>query len=137
MSVSVSFQDFVLSRLTASTSVTGLVGNRIYDGPPASPAFPYISLGPIDIRIVDAECVSSREETLQIDCWTRKNGRKWPCKLIVDAVVNALRNQEGELSDGYLVDVNIELARVIDDSDGITAHGLVQVTGLIDEFENG
>jgi len=76
MSVSVSFQDFVLSRLTASTAVIGLVSDRIYDGPPASPVFPYISLGPTDLRIVDAECVSSREETLQIDCWTRKNGRK-------------------------------------------------------------
>ena len=137
MSVSVSFQDFVLSKLNASTTVTGLVDNRIYDGPPASPVFPYISLGSTDFRPDDAECIASRQETLQIDCWTRKNGRKWPCKEIVDAVVSALRNQEGELSDGYLVEVNIDLARVMGDPDGITVHGLVQCTGLIDEFENG
>lgn len=137
MSVSVSFQDFILSKLTTNEAVIALVGNRIYDGPPASPQFPYISLGSTDFRPDDAECIASREETSQIDCWTRKNGRKWPCKEIVDAVVNALRNQEGELSDGYLVEVNIELARVMDDLDGITVHGVVQCTGLIDEFEHG
>lgn len=133
MSVSVAFQDLLLAKLKADPVVSSLVGNRVWDSPPASPEFPYITLGATDFTPTDADCINSREETIQIDCWTRRNGRKWPCKEIVDAIVGALRNATGDLSNGALVGLNIELSRVLDDPDGITAHGVVQVTGLIDE----
>lgn len=138
MSVSVSFQDLIIATLKADPTVSSLVGARVYDGPPASPTFPYISLGAMDFRTADADCIAAREETIQIDCWTRANGRKWPCKQILDAVVNAMREQSETLSDGVLVGLNIELIRVMNDPDGITTHGVVQVAGLIDEdWENG
>lgn len=138
MSVSVSFQDLIISTLKADAKVSSLVADRVYDGPPEKPTFPYISMGASDFRTDDAECINSREETIQIDCWVRKNGRKWPCKEVVDAIVGALRNVTGELSNGTLVGLNIELSRVLDDPDGITVHGVVQVTGLIDEeWDNG
>ena len=133
MSISVAFQDFIIATLKADPAVSALVADRIYDEPPSTRTFPYISLGPTDFVTDDADCIDAREETIQIDCWTRANGRKWPCKQIVDAVVNALRDETGELAEGALVSLNIELSRVMDDPDGITAHGIVQVTGLIDE----
>jgi len=138
MSVSVSLQDLIISKLKADPKVSALVADRVYDGVPKDPTFPYISMGASDFRTDDAECINSREETIQIDCWVRKNGRKWPCKEIVDAIVGALRNVTGELSNGTLVGLNIELSRVLDDPDGITVHGVVQVTGLVDEeWDNG
>jgi len=138
MSVSVALQDLIIFTLKADPKVSALVGDRVYDGPPEKPTFPYISMGASDFRTDDAECINSREETIQIDCWVRRNGRKWPCKEIVDAIVGALRNVTGELSNGTLVSLNIELSRILDDPDGITTHGVVQVTGLIDEeWENG
>lgn len=133
MSVSVSFQELIIATLKADPAVSSLVGTRVYDGPPKNPTFPYISLGAMDFRTDDADCIVAREETIQIDCWTRNNGRKWPCKQIVDAVVNAMREQSETLSDGVLVGLSIELIRVMNDPDGITVHGVVQVTGLIDE----
>lgn len=132
MSVSVGLQDFILAKLKGDAGVSALVGSRIYDGPPATPEFPYISLGASDFTPDDADCIDMREETIQIDCWSRANGRKWPCKQIVDAVVGALRHLDGDLAEGALVDSEIRIARVINDPDGITAHGIVQLAAVIE-----
>ena len=132
MSVSVSLANFLIASLKADPIVASLVSSRIWDHPPANRDFPYISLGPDDFRVEDADCIPMREQTLQIDCWSRENGKKWPCKEIVDAVVNVLRDIDGELADGALVETRIDLARVIDDPDGITAHGIVQFTAIIE-----
>lgn len=133
MSVSVSFANFIVAALKADATVNDLVAGRIWDHPSTQREFPYISLGEADFSTDDAECIEAREETLQLDCWTRANGRKWPCKQIVDAVVDVMRGLEGELPKGYLVGTRIEIARTFDDPDGLTVHGVVQVTGLIDE----
>ncbi len=132
MSVSVSLANFVVDRLKADPTVAGLVGARIWDEPPVDREFPNITLGPNDFTTEDADCIPMREETLQIDCWARSNGRKWPCRQIVDAVVNVLRDVDGDLADGALVETRIDIARVIDDPDGITAHGIVQFTAIIE-----
>ncbi|KAB2743545.1 DUF3168 domain-containing protein [Brucella anthropi] len=132
MSVSVALQDLILARLKADPKVSELVADRIWDGPPPDPGFPYISIGPSDFVPDDADCIDMREETIQIDCWSREQGRKWPCRQIVDAVVNALRHADGDLSNGALVETRINLARVIDDPDGIMAHGIVQFTAIIE-----
>ncbi|KAB2764786.1 DUF3168 domain-containing protein [Brucella anthropi] len=132
MSVSVALQDFILAKLLADSTVASLVANRIWDGPQPNPEFPYISIGASEFTPDDADCIDMREETIQIDCWSREQGRKWPCRQIVDAVVNALRHADGDLSNGALVETRINLARVIDDPDGIMAHGIVQFTAIIE-----
>ncbi|KAB2781261.1 DUF3168 domain-containing protein [Brucella anthropi] len=132
MSVSVALQDFILAKLLADSTVASLVANRIWDGPQPNPEFPYISIGASDFTPDDADCIDMREETIQIDCWSREQGRKWPCRQIVDAVVNVLRHADGDLSNGALVETRINLARVIDDPDGIMAHGIVQFTAIIE-----
>ncbi len=132
MSVSVALQDLILAKLLADSTVASLVANRIWDGPQPNPEFPYISIGASDFTPDDADCIDMREETIQIDCWSREQGRKWPCRQIVDAVVNALRHADGDLSNGALVETRINLARVIDDPDGIMAHGIVQFTAIIE-----
>lgn len=132
MSVSVALQDFIIAQLLAAPDVTALVGTRIWDRPPVNPEFPYIALGATDFTLDDADCIDMREETVQIDCWSRDNGKKWPCKQIVDAIVKALRHPEGDLTTGALVDGSIDIARLLDDPDGISVHGIVQFTALIE-----
>jgi hypothetical protein len=133
MSVSVSFQDLVLARLQAAPPVTAIVGDRIVDGNDDELSYPNITFGPSDFVPDDAECIFGRRETLQLDCWTREGGKKWPCRQLVDAVKAALHEAEGELTTGALVLMRVGLAQVRDDPDGITTHGVVQVTGLIEE----
>ncbi|AYD00024.1 DUF3168 domain-containing protein [Neorhizobium sp. NCHU2750] len=132
MSVSVALQDLALSLLRNSGEVTAIVGDRIVDGN-ADLAFPNITLGLSDFQPDDADCIKARQETLQIDCWTQEAGKKWPCRALVDAVKGALHDAEGELASGALVQIVVSLARIIDDPDGITMHGVVQITALIEE----
>jgi len=133
MSVSVSFQDLVLARLEASAAVTAIVDDRIVDGNYDGLAYPNITFGASDFTPDDADCIRGREETLQLDCWTREGGKKWPCRKLVDAVKTALHDADGVLSTGALVLMRVDLVRVFDDPDGITTHGVVQVTGIIEE----
>lgn len=136
MSVSVAFQDLIIARLKASTDVVNIVGDGIYDGVPSTAQHPYISLGASDLRTDDADCIKAREETIQIDCWTRSKGRIWPCRELVDAVVRALDDDlqdEDDMTEGALVSLSVELSRAFMEPDNETGHGVVQVTGLIDE----
>lgn len=133
MSVSVSFQDLVLAKLLASPAVTAIVGDRIVDGNDDDLSFPNITFGPSDFTPDDVDCIRGREETLQLDCWTRDGGKKWPCRKLVDAVKDALHDADGELETGSLVLMRVDLVRVLDNPDGITTHGVVQVTAVIEE----
>lgn len=133
MSVSVSFQDLVLARLKAAPAVTDIVDDRIVDGNDDGLDYPNITFGASDFTPGDADCIRGREETLQIDCWTREGGKKWPCRALVDAVKDALHDVDGELETGALVLMRVGLVRVLYDPDGITTHGVVQVTAVIEE----
>ena len=133
MSVSVSFQDLVLARLKAAPAVTAIVDDRIVDGNDDGLDYPNITFGASDFTPGDADCIRGREETLQIDCWTREGGKKWPCRELVDAVKGALHDAEAELGSGALVLMRVGLVRVFSDPDNVTTHGVVQVTGVIEE----
>ena len=136
MSVSVGLQDVILARLKGSAAVSTIVGDRIFDAVPTDAVPPYVSLGPTDFRLDDADCAPGREETVQIDCWSQDNARLWPCKALVDAVVRALVNEGNdadEISDGFVLEFRLELARVFLDADAKTAHGVVQVTAIVEE----
>jgi hypothetical protein len=137
MSVSVSFQDLVLAKLLASAEVAAIVGDRIVDGNDDDLAFPNITFGASDSTPDDVDCIRGREETLQIDCWTRDGGKKWPCRKLVDAVKGALHDAQGELTVGVLILMRVDLVRVFADPDGVTTHGVVQITALIDEYADG
>nr|MBA3570571.1 DUF3168 domain-containing protein [Pyrinomonadaceae bacterium] len=43
---SLELQKAIVAALRSAAGVTAIVGQRIYDQPPASPAFPYTSIGP-------------------------------------------------------------------------------------------
>ncbi len=122
-----------MAALKADTAVADFVAARIYDFPPADATFPYISLGPSSVVPDNADCIEGREETLQIDVWDRSNGLMHPCRAIVDAVYSAFHEVTLTLDDPYAnVETNVTLMQVFMDPDGLTAHGVVQVTGMIE-----
>lgn len=134
MSASVDLQTLVYDRLIADAAVAAIVGSRVYDNVPSDAQKPYISFGPSDYRPDDADCIRARTETLQVDCWTADHGKKRPCKILADAVKAALHEYEVELSgDNALVEMIVAQVRILDDPDGITTHGVVQVEATIEE----
>lgn len=132
-SPSVELQTAVFDRLVADAGLHALVADRIYDNVPEAPTYPYVSFGPSDYYPDDSECIQSRVETLQIDCWARAQGKKRPARELADAVKKALHQYEVEFPTHGLVEMEVIAVRVIGDPDGITAHGIVTLQAIIEE----
>lgn len=121
-------QGEIVTALKANPGVAALVGARVYDIVPSEEdrvsktgaAFPYISLGPTDEVSDDTDCTDGFEITLQIDCWSRKQG--FPeARQIADAVRQALK-PELTLTDNALVYLQHITTRTFRDPDGLTSH---------------
>lgn len=133
MSASLELQDVVVARLKAHAAVTAIVAGRVYDNVPAGATFPYISLGPSSIIPEDADLLVMRSEVLQVDCWSRREGRRAEIKALVDAVKTALHGYAANPATAALVSLDVLLVQIMDDPDGVTRHGIVQVQALMEE----
>lgn len=134
MSASAELQRIIWERLTTDPTITTLVGDRVYDGPQSGAAHPYISFGNADVVEDDADCIVGRDETFQIDVWSELHNRKIEAKRINDAVRTSLHNYTADMGDYALHSMRVVLSQIMPDPDGISTHGVVQVTALI---ENG
>jgi hypothetical protein len=132
---SVDLQTLIFNRLVASAAVGALVADRIYDNAPLDAEYPYLSFGPSDTVEADAEGITARIETVQIDCWARGNARIRPAKELADVVKKALHLYEGEMADHALVEMRVTLTRCFMDADGLTGHGVVQVSCIVEELD--
>ncbi|KRS17531.1 DUF3168 domain-containing protein [Roseovarius indicus] len=135
MSASEEVQNLIQTTLRADAEVGSIVGDRIYDQAPpgTSRIYPDITFGPSDYAPENLQCLTSREETFQLDCWTRDHGRLASCRVLVDAVKDALHNADLSLSTNALVLIQVEQVRVFRDPDGLTGHGVIQVTASVEE----
>ncbi|WP_347311368.1 DUF3168 domain-containing protein [Defluviimonas sp. SAOS-178_SWC] len=133
MSESNALQAMIVARLKADAGVSAIIGQKVYDRPPATVAAPYVSIGPSDYVPDDAECVDGRVETMQIDCWSEAQDGKREAKAIADAAKKALHRYAGSIDPGALVSIEVVQVRVLDDPDGITTHGIVIVEAIVEE----
>lgn len=133
VSVSNALQAMVYQRLMSHGAVSALVGARIYDAPPLTAAYPFVSIGDGTVVPDDAECIAGRNETLQIDCWSNAQDGKREAKALVDAVKAALHGYDGTMATGALISIEVVLMRVMDDPDPSLKHGVIQIEALIEE----
>ena len=133
MSVSVELQNFIVATLRGDVSVGDICGDRVYDNIPSNEVFPYISFGPSDFISDDADCIDGRQETVQLDIWSQKQGSLVEAKNLTDAVKSALHDAEGDLGVNALVGLRVPSARVVRDPDGKTARGIISVEALVEE----
>ena len=133
MSAAAELQKLVLEHLLADPAIVALVGNRIYDGARPDVVFPFIEFGPGDTVDASAECIEAGEETLQLDIWSQLHGRLVEARQIAGAVRKSLKSLSGPMPDPYafggVIDIDL---RVFADPDGISAHGVVTLTALIE-----
>ncbi|MEX5600704.1 DUF3168 domain-containing protein [Pseudophaeobacter sp. C1-32P7] len=133
MSASVELQTAIYNALLADAGVAALVGDRVYDGAPSNREYPCITFGPMDSVPDDMECITASSETVQLDIWSREQGRLRPCKEICSAVKKALHDADLGLTVNALVQIRTEGMRVFLDADGRTAHGVVTVMAELEE----
>jgi hypothetical protein len=135
MSPALELQGLIITTLKASPAVMALV-DGIYDQPPDNPwgglRQAYISLGPSDVQIDDADCVAGETHNTQIDVWSRAVGMP-QCKQIADAIKRALHKQDFTLPTNGFVEMLLTMAHYLRDPDGITSHAALHFTAMIEE----
>jgi hypothetical protein len=112
--------------LTADAVLTGLLGGaRIYDEPPASAAFPYVTLGEARISDFSAGEDALQEHQLTLHAWSRQGGHK-EAHMIAGALLQALDDAPLSPVGHQLINLRFSLADIRRESDGRTYHALVR-----------
>ena len=133
MSTTNALQRLIFERLVADTAVHAICADRIYDNVPDAVEFPYVSFGPITADEADAECIDGIDYVVQIDCWSREQGRRATLNALCDTVRRSLHEYHIEPASGALVEMRVTNFRVFRDPDNITMHGVIQVTAMMEE----
>lgn len=127
MSPSLELQTALVTDLKAQSSITALVGGRVYDNVPERPIFPYVAFGPEDHTNEDAECIRAQTVYFQLDVWSREPSSA-ECRKILDALKRRIEGFQYSITSNAVVgEAQIERERVMRDSDGRTWHGILSV----------
>jgi len=112
--------------LSTDTPLTNLLGGaRVYDEPPRSVSFPYVTLG--EGRMADWSTSSEpgEEHEITLHAWSRQGGHR-EAHLIAGALLQALDDAPLALADHRLVNLRFAVADVRREADGRTYHALVR-----------
>jgi hypothetical protein len=116
----------VYDALIADASLTSLLGGpNVYDEPPRSAAFPYVTLGEARVSDFAAGADQIAEHQLTLHAWSRQGGHK-EAHLIAGALLQALDDAPLALADHRLVNLRFAVADVRREADGRTYHALVR-----------
>ena len=121
-------RQIVRARIMAQ--VPALVG-KVFDRATEGLAYPYATLGPSYWTDTSVECIEAREITLQIDIW-HSQSNKGVMEDLTDDVAAAL-NGWADTSVLTMHPLSVTMVRVMDDPDGKSLHGVVQVEAMVED----
>lgn len=110
------------------------LGVEVYDNPPSTAVEPFISFGSDDMVPDDYDCIPGQEVTIQIDVWGRDDGALQPTSALRDQIYAVVHEAQLTLDDPWAsVNCRVTLARTLREPDGIGAHGILQVTVIVED----
>lgn len=107
-----------------ATLIAALGGPKIYDEPPRTAAFPYVTLGEARIADYSTGSEAGQEHQLTLHAWSRQGGHK-EAHIIASALLQALDEAPLTLADHQLVNFRFSVADVRREADGRTYHARV------------
>lgn len=134
LSASLDLQKAIIQHLKSDGAITALVAQRIYDNVPPATPFSYISYGPGHELQDSVDCKRAYRISVQIDVWSRGAGMVGRVDMmrIAGAVQWALHDADLTLDDYALVLIDYEDTLSLEDPDGLTSHGVVNFTALVE-----
>ena len=121
-------RQIVRARIMAQ--VPALAG-KVFDRATEGLAYPYATLGPSYWSDSSVQCIEAREITLQIDIW-HSQSNKGVLEDLTDDVAAAL-NGWADTSVLTMHPLSVTMVRVMDDPDGKSLHGVVQVEAMVED----
>lgn len=117
--------------LLADGGVQAALGDpaRVYDEPPADVAFPYVTLGRMESRAVDASATDALEHAVTLHVWSRYGGRAEALD-VIGAMRAALHNAALTIDGRTLVLMFAVFADVFRSGDGRTTHGVLRLRAV-------
>ena len=113
------------------TSVLG--GQKIYDEPPRSASFPYVTLGEARIADFSTGSEAAQEHQLTLHAWSRQGGHR-EAHIVTGALMQALDDAPLTLSGHHLVNLRFAVADVRREADGRTYHALVRFRAVTEQI---
>lgn len=118
----------------ANAGVKALLGDpaRIYDDPPPDPVFPYLTLGRIETRPVDASALGALEHAITLHVWSRYGGRAEALD-VIGALRAPLHDAALSIEGRRLVFLFASFVDVFRSGDGRTTHGVLRLRAMTEE----
>jgi hypothetical protein len=130
MSAELELQGAINTRLRADVPLTALINKRVYDQPPETATYPYVTIGEAQSIQDDATCVSGEKIYLTLHAWSQAVG--YPeVKRIAAAVKESLHLAPLDLPSYRLVSILHRQSRVFRDSDGLTSHAVIELLASV------
>jgi hypothetical protein len=128
---SLEIQAAMVAALKAAGALPAVVGARVYDAVPTSPAptFPYVTLGDCQVLPDKAGCIDGAEVSLQIDVWSRATGYG-EAKAIGKAILAKLDDQPLTVTGHDVVVFEHASTNYLRDPDGLTRHVAITFRSL-------
>ena len=105
--------------------LAALGGPRVHDVPPASPEFPYVTLGEAQVLDWSTATEGGEEHRLTLHAWSRQGGHN-EAHAIAAILQQALHDAELVLTGHRLVNLRLTSADIRREAGGRTYHALVR-----------
>ncbi len=121
----------IRSAAMADAGLRSLLGDpaRFYDDPPPDVAFPYVTLGHVESRTIEASGGAATEHALTLHVWSRYGGRAEALD-IIGALRAALHDASLTITGRRLVFLFAQFADVFRSGDGRTTHGVLRLKAM-------
>ena len=112
--------------LSADAPLAALLGGaRVYDEPPRTAEFPYVTLGEARVSDFSAGGEAGEEHQLTLHAYSRQGGHR-QAHLVAGALLQALDDAPLALAGHQLVNLRFSVADIRRETDGRTYHALVR-----------
>ena len=127
-------QKGVRAALVADASISGLIGNRLYDEPPQNVTFPYARFGGIEPLAFDTDSMEGALVSFTIEAHSRSASGRVEAAQIAEAVKAALHRQEASVTvAGHtLVELIFETFSVTRDGEGRGYTAIVSLQAMLE-----
>jgi hypothetical protein len=121
----------IRSAALADAGVQAFLGDpaRLYDEPPADVAFPYVTLGRVESRLLDAAGVDAQEHFVTLHVWSRYGGRAEALD-VIGALRSVLHSAPLSVAGRRLVLLFAQFSDVFRAGDGRTTHGVLRLRAV-------
>jgi len=118
--------------LVADTALAAALGGpRVYDVPPASPAFPYVTIGEAQVTDWSTATDAGEEHRLTLHAWSRQGGHD-EAHALASLIQQALHDADLELEGCRLVNLRMTTAEIRREAGGRSYRAFIRFRAVLE-----